>query len=304
MIIERLEHELALAQVRLDRTNRRVASTNDAEAVRARKTVERLAELIARVDTVLVEAVDQFPTIFDFSAAPTDRSAPGPKVRFEGVDMRQPDVPVNQSARPDTPAASGKPADRSAQSQGPPYAERSLAQAAERMEWSARMYEKGFASMAQRDQDAQAYELLKARIEVDIAREADRVEWAKRMYEKGYATKATYDAAILRHYEALMARLGSGDAMNAVLERYELLKRQYQERAHPSKGNEPGKPSEKPAQENTSAEKDSLGKSSAEKPGQENPSEEKRGKQNGQEGNAKPGPKADPTPSKESPHAR
>ena len=48
-------------------TTANVRSPNDPEVVRARKTVERLAGLMARIDTVLVEAVDEFPTMFDFS---------------------------------------------------------------------------------------------------------------------------------------------------------------------------------------------------------------------------------------------
>ena len=67
MIISRLEQELALAENRLERTLRRVASPNDPAAVQGRKTVDEIEGLLARIDGVLVDAVDRFPTMFDFS---------------------------------------------------------------------------------------------------------------------------------------------------------------------------------------------------------------------------------------------
>jgi RNA polymerase sigma factor (sigma-70 family) len=75
MIITRLEQEHRLARERLERTLRRVNSPNDPEVVRARKTVEALDELMARVDTLLLEAVDRYPTIFDFSVGASDAAA-------------------------------------------------------------------------------------------------------------------------------------------------------------------------------------------------------------------------------------
>ena len=69
MIVERLEQELAAATERVDRTTRKVKSSTDPELIRARKTADTLAGLLARIDAVLVEAVDEFPTMFDFTVA-------------------------------------------------------------------------------------------------------------------------------------------------------------------------------------------------------------------------------------------
>ena len=69
------------------------------------------------------------------------------------------------------------------------------------------MLEKGYVSKAQHDEYRKLYESLKARIEADIARGDDRVDWARRMHEKGYVSKAQYDAEILKHYDALKARM-------------------------------------------------------------------------------------------------
>ncbi len=240
MIIERLESELSVAEIRLERTIQRVASPSDPEAVRARKTVEKLAGIMARIDTVLVEAVDEFPTSFDFSVTAADPGihadrtvkarAGGPPT--DDVNINHPgDVTRNKRPR-SAPEQAPDPKQPDHPPQSPPYDEHSLAQAAERMERSRDLYKKGFTSKAHLDRDVQAYELLKARIEVDITRGAERVDWARRMLEKGYVSKATFDAEILKHYEALMARLAGGTgAMNdTLLERYELLERQMQER--------------------------------------------------------------------------
>jgi RNA polymerase sigma factor (sigma-70 family) len=72
MIISRLEQELALAKNRLDRTLRRVVSPNDPAAVQGRKTVDEIEGLLDRIDGVLVDAVDRFPTMFDFSGGQVD----------------------------------------------------------------------------------------------------------------------------------------------------------------------------------------------------------------------------------------
>ena len=72
MIITRLEQELAQANARLDRTLRRVGSPNDPAAVQGQKTVDEIESLLARIDGVLVDAVDRFPTMFDFSGEEGD----------------------------------------------------------------------------------------------------------------------------------------------------------------------------------------------------------------------------------------
>ncbi len=84
------ERELGLAKARLDRTTRRVGSPDDPEAVRARKTVATLADLLTRVDTVLAEAVDQFPTAFDFSDGQTGHDAPTDKTASAGAPIERP----------------------------------------------------------------------------------------------------------------------------------------------------------------------------------------------------------------------
>ena len=365
MIVERLEQELAVARERLDRTSRIVRSENDPALLRARKTADALASLIARIDDVLVDAVDEFPTMFDFSNVEAE-SPTGPKaesnkprttaivphlelsvseakreieigqttifqirlsndgavdvtgieinarltdnleaqnttalielpaqiasqkraVKFDRIETLKPGTemilgirvravgssPVLGTCRvavtydgssgaleetagvkvtPRTPtlptaAAVGSSADSSAKitapslpnfddaSTGLAYDEHSLARAAEILEWSTRMREKGYLSKEQNDRDRQAYETLKSRIEADIARAADRVDWAKRMFEKGYVSKTQYDAEILKHYDALKARKEGPAVNDEILERYNQLKQQI-----------PGHPAEK-----------------------------------------------------------
>ena len=72
MIITRLEQELALARTRLGRTLRRVSVPDDPAALQARRTVNEIESLLARIDGVLVDAVDRFPTMFDFSGGQID----------------------------------------------------------------------------------------------------------------------------------------------------------------------------------------------------------------------------------------
>jgi RNA polymerase sigma factor (sigma-70 family) len=72
MVVERLEQELAAARERVDRTIRKVKSSTDPELLLARRTADRLAGLLARIDGVLVEAVNEFPTMFDFTSSEAD----------------------------------------------------------------------------------------------------------------------------------------------------------------------------------------------------------------------------------------
>ena len=176
---------------------------------------------MARIDKVLEEAVDEFPRCS--ISRPRTQTRALPQIRVQR--RRRPKLPgslmIHPRAHPTTNT-------------------RWLA--AERMEWSRKMHEKGYVSKSQHDLNVRTYELLKAQIEADIARGTDRVEWAKRMFEKGYLTKTKYDAEVLKHYDALKARLGDSEAMSdAVLERYELLKRQLLERApHTGSKGDPG----------------------------------------------------------------
>ena len=136
MIIERLERELERADGRLDLTTANFHSPNDPEVMRARKTVEDLAGLLARVDAVLVEAVDDFPTIFDFTNAQTGPAAGADRATNAADAYKMPEYVVR----------------------GPTYDEHSLPQAAQRMERSRDLYAKGFVSKARLDRDVQQYE--------------------------------------------------------------------------------------------------------------------------------------------------
>ena len=115
---------------------------------------------------------------------------------------------------------------------GPAYNEHSLARAAEILEWSTRMHEKGYVSKEQNDRDRRAYESLKSRIDADIVRLGERVDWAKRMFEKGYVSKTQYDVEILKHYGALRARQEGPAVNDEILEQYDRLKQHIP--AHPA----------------------------------------------------------------------
>ena len=251
MIVERLEQELNRTEGQLAEVTARTRSAeNDAVALHLRKTVAKLAGLLDRIDPVLADAVNEFPTIFDFTT-PRDVHTPP----AEQKDTVAP-IPASRTTKPAEPAAT------------PPYDEHSLATAAERVEWSRKMNEKGYVSNAERDRYQKEYEALKARIDTDLARAADRVDWARRMFEKGYVTKRQYDAEILKHYEALQARTyGEPTAVtDELLERYELLKAKVEKSARttPSDPNLPAPETEtaKPAKKSGT---DVRGKASRDK---------------------------------------
>ena len=87
MIITRLEQELALSKARLDRTLKRVSAPDDPAVLQARRTVAEIEFQLARIDGVLVNAVDRFPTMFDFSGEHVDLSA-GPGAPKSGTMLR------------------------------------------------------------------------------------------------------------------------------------------------------------------------------------------------------------------------
>jgi len=213
MIIARLEQELHLAEQRLDRTIERVESPDDPEGVRARKTVEALSGLLARVDVALVAAVDQFPTMFDFTRGKSDR-VKGARPPRDG--SASPDIPPPPQDGSISPAAK--------KTGELDYDEHSLSLARDRMEWSKRMLEKGYVSQTVYNRERQLYDALKSRIDSDIAAAHDRVEWAKKMHEKGYVTKGQYDQEVLKHYHALTARLSEQALSPRVMDYYEYLK--------------------------------------------------------------------------------
>ena len=246
MIIARLEQELRLAEQRLDRTIERVESPDDPEAARARKTVGALSGLLARVDVALVAAVDQFPTLFDFTGGKSDRTT-----------AARP--PKRESASPAARKTSEPAAERS-------YDEHSLGLASDRLDWAKRILEKGYVSQTVYNSELLAYEALRARIDSDIATAHDRVEWAKKMHEKGYLTKAQYEREILRHYDSLKARLSEKGLSPRILDDYESLKARLKEEieaqtkgqpANPAAGRKPGSPNATP-KDNTPRSPDST----------------------------------------------
>jgi RNA polymerase sigma factor (sigma-70 family) len=178
MIVTRLEQEHALAKERLERTLERVRSSTDPEVVRARKTVAALEDLLARIDVVLVEAVERHPTIFDFShGAPASSGARSQKGLGSGSS-------ANSELPPGTPAD----------------AEHVLFRARDRLEWLKRLREKGHASQSEVDAEMTRYEAIKARCVACHDTAGDRVGWAKRMFETGYVSQQEYDAALRTHY--------------------------------------------------------------------------------------------------------
>ncbi len=242
MMIERLERELKLAEARLDLTTANVRSNNDPEVLRARKTVETLAGLLARVDAVLVQAVDDFPTIFDFSSP-----VPNPGARSD-----QPAAKPATAAKPEDPPAA------------PSYDAHSLAKAANQLEWARKMHAKGYVSKAELDRLVEIHAALKARIDSDIARRGERVDWAKRMFDKGYVSRPQYDDEVFKYYDAIKARLWGQSPPDSeeLLREAEKLKATLQ-KLPPDTGapkqqepRKPNPPAEKPAAPSAKADAD------------------------------------------------
>ena len=82
MILTRLEEEVAEARARLDRTLRKFRSPDDPAVVRARETLEALVQRLDRIDRVLVDVVETYPTMVDFSGGP---AAADPIIGMEGL---------------------------------------------------------------------------------------------------------------------------------------------------------------------------------------------------------------------------
>jgi RNA polymerase sigma factor (sigma-70 family) len=87
MILTRLEEEVAEARARLDRTLRKFRSPDNPAVVRARETLEALVQRLDRIDRVLVDVVETYPTMVDFSGGPSDAN-PGSQ---QAVDPSQND---------------------------------------------------------------------------------------------------------------------------------------------------------------------------------------------------------------------
>ena len=70
LILTRLQEEAAEARARLDRINRTGRSPHDPAVVHARKTFEDLRQRLDRIDQVLADVVEKYPTMVDFSEGP------------------------------------------------------------------------------------------------------------------------------------------------------------------------------------------------------------------------------------------
>jgi hypothetical protein len=129
MIITRLEEEIAEARARLDRTLRKVQSPQDPAVVHARKTFEDLQQRLDRIDKVLVDVVETYPTMFDFSGGPSDFAS-----------NSQPAASSNQKNDNAGNQLGVEPPDR---------VDRTRAQ--DRAEWAKRMFDRGYVSKSQLD---------------------------------------------------------------------------------------------------------------------------------------------------------
>jgi RNA polymerase sigma factor (sigma-70 family) len=68
MMIARLEEERQQAKTRLERLLQGNRSNNDPLIAHMRRTVDSLDDLLNRIDVVLVDAAEKYPTIFDFTS--------------------------------------------------------------------------------------------------------------------------------------------------------------------------------------------------------------------------------------------
>jgi len=174
MIITRLERELGVAKDKLERTLLRVRSSSDPEVVRAKKTVAALDDLIARIDTVLVDAVEQYPTIFDFSRGVSDLAPGG------SPGGPAPKKPEEAKDRPGADSRDQNNLDRRAR-------DLELSRAQDRVDWAKRMFEKGYVSKSNYEAAVlEHYAALKARFKEQPLSPED-----------------------LKNYEALKARFGA-----------------------------------------------------------------------------------------------
>jgi hypothetical protein len=186
MIITRLEEESAEAKARLGRILRKVPSPDDPAAVRARKTVEALDELLARVDMLLVDAVERYPTMFDFSSAPSLATRPAEQVvgEVKRVDptSRRVEITIGSDVSNRQPAASS--------------AQTDLERAWDRVEWARRMFEKGYVSRAQLATEIQnySYEAIKARSEGQSQSQANAPQPGQNNQPSGAGSQKTETA--------------------------------------------------------------------------------------------------------------
>jgi RNA polymerase sigma factor (sigma-70 family) len=98
LILTRLEEEVAEARARLDRTLRRFQSPEHPAVVRAQETLDALAQRLDRIDRVLVDVVETYPTMVDFSGGPGegDPNAPAAGAKRQGQMMQDQPAPQGQ----------------------------------------------------------------------------------------------------------------------------------------------------------------------------------------------------------------
>jgi RNA polymerase sigma factor (sigma-70 family) len=149
MIITRLEEEVAEAGARLNRSRRKARSPDDPAVLRARKTFQDLQQRLDRIDQVLVDVVETYPTMVDFSSGPSD-SAP---------TSQSPAGPVRntENARRGHAAASTDEAD--------------LARRKDRAEWAKRMFDRGYVSKSQLDAEVADYDAMESRPQASQAQQ-------------------------------------------------------------------------------------------------------------------------------------
>jgi RNA polymerase sigma factor (sigma-70 family) len=95
LIITRLEEEAAEAQARLDRTLKKFQSTDHPAVIRARETLDALVQRLDKIDRVLVDVVETYPTMVDFSGGPG-----GVNAKFSGEQTQREGWTDTVNARP------------------------------------------------------------------------------------------------------------------------------------------------------------------------------------------------------------
>jgi RNA polymerase sigma factor (sigma-70 family) len=189
MIVTRLEEEVAEAQERLDRSLRKARSPDDPAVLHARKTFEDLRQRLDRIDQVLVDVVETYPTMVDFSVGPPDSAT----VESDADPRRNAEDARRNPAAASPDAANGAGRSRAAASPD----------AADGARRSPTAASPDAANGAGRSRTAASPDAA------GRASNKDRAEWAKRMFDKGYVSKYQLDAE-LAHDQAPKARPQTG----------------------------------------------------------------------------------------------
>jgi len=152
-MIARLEVDRETAKYRLDLLTKQVESPDDLALVQARTKLHLLDALLARIDTVLVEAAKSYPATVDFSAAP-EALVLGAEARDEwakALSQWTRYEAFKQTRLADMARAKAIPT------------EDGLTGAKERAAWADEMFKKGYLAKSQLDEARKEYQDLKAR---------------------------------------------------------------------------------------------------------------------------------------------